>query len=125
MNNSLISDEDYKQPLKPASAKTAYNQYVYKLYEVTRISEPFRHLDSVLMKEWKDLHPRSKHYYASFAKQGVRPVVESIAPGQGEELWNYLKSSSITGLGNSDNDCDGDEEISPNTFSDVITEDIF
>ena len=49
MNNSLISDEDYKQPLKPASATTAYNQYVYKLYEVTRISEPFRHLDSVLV----------------------------------------------------------------------------
>ena len=56
------------------------------------------------MKEWKDLHPRTKHYYASFAKQGVRPVLESIAPGQGEELWNYLKNSSITGLGNSDND---------------------
>ena len=70
------------------------------------------------MKEWKDLHPRTKHYYASFAKQGVRPVLESIAPGQGEELWNYLKNSSITGLGNSDNDCDEDEEITPNTFSD-------
>ena len=118
MNNSLISDEDYKQPLTPASAKTTYNQYVYKLHEATGISEPFRHLDSVLMKEWKDLHPRTKHYYASFAKQGVRPVLESIAPGQGEELWNYLQSSSITGLGNSDNDCDEDEEISPNTFSD-------
>ena len=45
-------------------------------------------------------------------------MLESIAPGQGEELWNYLQSSSITGLGNSDNDCDDDEEISPNTFSD-------
>ena len=108
MNNSLISDEDYKQPLTPASAKTAYNQYVYKLHEATGISEPFRHLDSVLMKEWKDLHPRTKHYYAAFAKQGVRPVLESIAPGQGEELWNYLKNSSITGLGNSDNDRDED-----------------
>ena len=118
MNNSLISDEDYKQPLTTASAKTAYNQYVYKLHEATGISEPFRHLDSVLMKEWKDLHRHTKHYYASFAKQGVRPVLESIAPGQGEEFWNYLKNSSITGLGNSDNDCDEDEEISPNTFSD-------
>ena len=118
MNNSLIGDEDYKQPLTPASAKTAYNQCVYKLHEATGISEPFRHLDSVLMKEWKDLHPRTKHYYASFAKQGVRPVLESVAPGQGEELWNYLQNSSITGLGNSDNDCDEDEEISPNTFSD-------
>ena len=29
-----------------------------------------------------------------------------------------MKNSSITGLGNSDNDCDEDEEISPNTFSD-------
>ena len=75
MNNSLISDEDYKQPLTLASAKTAYNHYVYKLHEATGISEPFRHPDSVLlMKEWKDLHPRTKHYYASFAKQGVRPV---------------------------------------------------
>ena len=118
MNNSLISDEDYKQPLTPASAKTAYNQYVYKLHEATGISEPFRHLDSVLMKEWKDVHPRTKHYHASFAKQGVRPVLESIAPGQSRELWNYLQNSSITGLGNSDNDCDEDEEISPNTFSD-------
>ena len=72
------------------------------------------------MKEWKDLRPRTKHYYASesFAKQGVRPVLESIAPGQDEELWNYLKNSLITDLGNSDNDCDEDEEISPNTFSD-------
>ena len=95
MNNSLTSDEDYKQPLTPASAKTAYNQCVYKLHEPTGISEPFRHLDSVLMKEWKDLHPRTKHYYASFAKQGVRAVLKSIAPGQGEELWNYLKNSSI------------------------------
>ena len=108
----------YKQPLTPASAKTAYNQYVYKLHEATGISEQFRQLDSVLMKEWKDLHPRTKHYYASFTKQGYRPVLESIAPGQGEELWNYLKNSSITGLGNSDNGCDEDEEISPNTFSD-------
>ena len=91
---------------------------MYKLHEATGISEPFRHLDSVLMKEWKDLHPCTKHYYASFAKQGVRPVLESIAPGQGEELWNYLQNSSITGLGNSNNDCDEDEEISPNTFSD-------
>ena len=90
---------------------------MYKLHEATGISEPFRHLDSVLMKEWKDLHSRTKHYYASFAKQGVRPVLESIAPGQGEELWNYLQNSSITGLGNSNNDCDEDEEISPNTFS--------
>ena len=40
MHNSLISDEDYKQPLTPASAKTAYNQYVYKLHEATGISEP-------------------------------------------------------------------------------------
>ena len=120
MNNSLISDEDYKQPLTPASAKTAYNQYVYKLHEATGISEPFRHLDSVLMKEWKDLHPRTKHYYASFAKQGVRPVLESIAPGQGEELWNYLKKCSITGLGNSDNDFDEDEEISPNTSDNTL-----
>ena len=77
------------------------------------------------MKKWEDLRPRTKYYYVPFAKQGVRPVLESIAPGQGEELWNYLKSSSITGLGNSDNDCDEDEEISSNTFSDVITEDIF
>ena len=53
MNNSLISDEDYKQPLTPASAKTAYNQYVYKLHEATGISEPFRHLDSVLMRGGK------------------------------------------------------------------------
>ena len=45
-------------------------------------------------------------------------MLESIAPGQGEELWNYLKTSSIMGLGNSDNDCNEDEEISPNTFSD-------
>ena len=120
MNNSLISDEDYKQPLTPASAKTAYNQYVYKLHEATRIIEPFRHLDSVLMKEWKDLHPCTKHYVL-FAKQGVRPVLESIAPGQGEELWDYLKNSSITGLGNSDNDCDEDEEIFPNTFLMPIT----
>ena len=118
MDNSLISDEDYKQPLTPASAKTAYNQYVYKLHEATGISEPFRHLDSVLMKEWKDLHSRTKHHYASFAKQGVRPVLESIAPGQGEELWNCLKNSSIMDLGNSDNDCNEDDEISPNTFSD-------
>ena len=118
MNNSLISDEDYKQPLTTTSAKTAYNQYVYKLHEATGISEPFRHLDSVPMKEWKDLHPRTKHYYASFAKQGVRPLLESIPPGQGEKLWNYLKNSSITGLGNSNNDCDEHEEISPNTFSD-------
>ena len=121
MDNSLISDEDYKQPLTPASVKTAYNQYVYKLHEATGISEPFRHLDSVLMKEWKDLHPRTKHYYASFAKQGVRPVLESIAPGQGEELWNYLKNSSIMGLGNSDKD----EEISPNTFSDNTLRNVF
>ena len=76
---------------------------MYKLHEATGISEPFRHLDSVLMKERKDLHRRTKHYYASFAKQGVRPVLESIAPGQGKELWNYLKNSSIPGLGNSDN----------------------
>ena len=47
MNNSLITDEDYKQSLTPASAKTAYNQYVYKLHEATGINEPFRHLDSV------------------------------------------------------------------------------
>ena len=61
MNNSaLISDEDYKQPPTPANAKTAYNQYVYKLHEATEISEPFRYLDFVLMK---DLHPRTKHYY--------------------------------------------------------------
>jgi len=92
MNNSLISDEDYKQPLTPASAKTAYNQYVYKLHEANGISEPFRHLDSVLMKEWKDLHPLTKHYYASFAKQGVRPVLESIAPGRGEELENQFNN---------------------------------
>ena len=45
-------------------------------------------------------------------------MLESIDPGQGEELWNYLQNSSITGLGNSNNDCDEDEEISPNTFSD-------
>lgn len=45
-------------------------------------------------------------------------MLESIAPDQGEELWNYLKNSSITCLGNSDNDCDEDEEISPNTFLD-------
>ena len=81
MNNSLISNEDYKQPLTQLSAKTAYNQYVYKLHQATGISEPFRHLDSVLMKERKDLHPRTKHFYAPFAKQGVRPVLESIAPG--------------------------------------------
>ncbi|KAL9956431.1 hypothetical protein ACROYT_G037906 [Oculina patagonica] len=117
MEDSLISDEDYKQPLTPATAKTAYNQYVYKLHEATGISEPFRHLDSVLMKEWNDLHPRTQHHYASFAKQGVRPVLESIAPGQGEELWNYLKNSSIMGLGNNDND-DEDEELSLNTLSD-------
>lgn len=80
MKNSLISDEDYKQPLTTASAKTAYNQYVYKLHEATGISEPFRHLDSVLMKEWKDLHRRTKHYYASFAKQGVRTSVGINCP---------------------------------------------
>jgi len=90
---------------------------VYKLHEATGISEPFKHLDSVLMKEGKDLHPRTKHYYASFAKQGVRPVLESMAPSQGEELWNYLKNSSITGLDNSDNDCDEDEEKFPLTPS--------
>ena len=120
MHNSLISDEDYKQPLTPASAKTAYNQYVYKLREATGISESFRHLDSVLMKKWEDLRPRTKYYYVPFAKQGVRPVLESIAPGQGEELWNYLKNSSITGLGNSGNDCDEDEEISPNTSDNTL-----
>ena len=63
MDNSLISNKDYKQPLTPASAKTAYNQYVYKLHEATGISERFRHLDSVLMKEWKDVLTLKKKTY--------------------------------------------------------------
>ena len=83
MNNSLISDEDYKQQLTPASAKTAYNKYVYKLHEANGISEPFRP-SRFCSDERVERHPRTKHYFASFAKQGVRPVLESITPGQGE-----------------------------------------
>ena len=111
LEESLISDEDYTQPLTPASARIAYNNHVFKLHRVCAINQPFRDLDSVLMKDWKDLHPRTKHHYAWFAKQGIRPVLESIAPGQGEQLWDYVKDSSIEGRSSNDNN--PNEELSP------------
>ena len=61
LEESLISDEDYTQPLTPASARIAYNNHVFKLHQACAINQPFRDLDSVLMKDWKDLHPRTKH----------------------------------------------------------------
>ena len=70
------------------------------------------------MKDWKDLHPRTKHHYAWFAKQGIRPVLESIAPGQGEHLWDYVKDSSIEGLSSNDKNHNEDGEVVPSTLSD-------
>ena len=87
MNNSLISDEDYKQPLTPASAKTAYNQYVYKLHEATGISEPFRHLDSVLMKDWKDLHPR------------LNIIMRRSLNKELDQCWNQLPLAKVKSFG--------------------------
>ena len=118
LEESLISDEDYTQPLTPASARIAYNNHVFKLHQACAINQPFRDLDSVLMKDWKDLHPRTKHHYAWFAKQGIRPVFESIAPGQGEQLWDYVKDSSIEGLSSNDNNPNEDGEVVPSTLSD-------
>ena len=95
--DSLISNEDYIHPVTPASAKGAYNNYVCKLHRAYAINQPFRHLDSVLAKDCKELHPRTKHHYASFAKQGIRPVLESIAPGQAGQLKDHvLKTVQLT-----------------------------
>ena len=104
--------------LQPASAKIAYNNHVYKLHQACAVNQPFRDLDSVLMKDWEDLHPRTKHHYASFVKQGIRPVLESIAPGQAEQLWDYVKDSSIEGLSSNDNNRNEDGEVVPSTLSD-------
>ena len=61
----------------------------------------------MLAKDWKELHPRTKRHYASFAKQGIKPVLESIAPGQAGQLWDHVvKNSSIEDLNSSDNGCD-------------------
>ena len=51
LEESLAGDGDYTQPLIPASAKIAYSNYVFKLDEACAINQPFRHLDSVLMKD--------------------------------------------------------------------------
>ena len=64
------------KPLTPASTKIAH---VYKLHQGCTINQQFRDLDFVLIKDWEDLHPRTKHHYALFLKPGIRPVLESIA----------------------------------------------
>ena len=120
--DSLISNKDYTHPVTPASAKGAYNNYVCKLHQACAINQPFRHLDSVLAKDWKELHPRIKRHYASFAKQGIRPVLELFAPGQAGPLWNHVKNSLIENINSSYNVCDSesgeDDEIEPSTLSD-------
>ena len=119
LEESLVGDEDCTQPLTPASAKIVYNNYFFKLLEACAINQPFRHLYSVLMKDGMTciLGVNSNTRLLQL-KQGIKPVLELVAPGQAEQLWDQVNDGSIEGLSSNCKDCDEDGDVAPRTLSD-------
>ena len=76
-------------PPKLSSRRSTPDQSLDKLNEFLAYPDvsPVQHK---LSAPWDDAHERAKRRYTSKAKESVREVLEVIAPGQSEKLWEAV-----------------------------------